>query len=309
MAAWISFDSVREKIAVRINSRERLLKYIMIQMNSEQLRQVQMTELEILLEIDRICKKCGIRYSIIAGTMLGAVRHKGFIPWDDDADVAMLRPEYEKFREACFTELDNNRFYFQDHVCTQGYRWGYGKLRRKDTLFLREYQEHMPYEQGIFVDVFPLDAVPDSHIGRTVMNAQCYMIRKSLWSKVGKIAASNRVKRLIYAVFDLIPEKCLLSALNRMISSAERIDSRWVRILTFPTPNREHGYRKEWYTGGENAVFEGYIFPGVSDADAYLRFKYGNYKEYPPIEQRKTHPVSALSLIETKAVMQGANTE
>ena len=113
----------------------------MLQLDDRQLRQLQMIELEMLVEVDRICKKCGIQYNIIAGTLLGAVRHGGFIPWDDDADVAMLRPEYEKFRKACKTELDTTRFYFQDHRNTRGYRWGYGKLRRKNTLFLRENQE------------------------------------------------------------------------------------------------------------------------------------------------------------------------
>ena len=93
----------------------------MISLNNEMLRQLQMVELELLREVDRICRKCGISYNIIAGTMLGAYRHKGFIPWDDDADVAMLRSEYERFREACRSELDETRFYFQDHTCTPGY--------------------------------------------------------------------------------------------------------------------------------------------------------------------------------------------
>ena len=109
---------------------------------------MQMIQLEMLAEVDRICRKCNIHYNIIAGTLLGAVRHGGYIPWDDDADVAFLRPEYEKFRIACETELDGERFYFQDHRNTKGYRWGYGKLRRKGTLFVREHQEHMPYEQN-----------------------------------------------------------------------------------------------------------------------------------------------------------------
>ena len=111
---------------------------IMIQFDNETLRQVQLIQLEMLIEVDRICKKCNIKYNIIAGTLLGAIRHGGFIPWDDDADVALLRPEYENFRAACKTELDKSRFYFQDHRNTKGYRWGYGKLRRKNTLFLRE---------------------------------------------------------------------------------------------------------------------------------------------------------------------------
>lgn len=93
-------------------------------LTDKELRQVQLTQLEMLTEVDRIYSKCGIHYNIIAGTLLGAVRHGGYIPWDDDADVAFLREEYEKFRIACETELDHTRFYFQDHWNTLGYRWG-----------------------------------------------------------------------------------------------------------------------------------------------------------------------------------------
>lgn len=119
-------------------------------LTEEELRQLQMIEVEMLEEVDRVCKKNGIKYCISAGTQLGAIRHKGFIPWDDDADLAFLRPEYEKFREACERDLDKERFYFQDYRNTPGYRWGYGKIRRKDTEFVRLNQEHMPYEQGGF---------------------------------------------------------------------------------------------------------------------------------------------------------------
>lgn len=107
----------------------------MLELTKEQLRQLQCVQLELLMEVDRICKKCDIQYNIIAGTLLGAIRHGGYIPWDDDADVALLRSEYEKFRNACKTELDKTRFYFQDHRNTKGYRWGYGKLRRKIRFF------------------------------------------------------------------------------------------------------------------------------------------------------------------------------
>ena len=128
----------------------------MITLEEETLRKLQKTELEILIEVDRICQKNRIHYSLTGGTLLGAVRHGGFIPWDDDADISMLRSEYKKFQRACKRDLDTERFYFQDMENTPGYRWGYGKVRRKDTIFLREGQEQMPYEQGIFLDVFLL---------------------------------------------------------------------------------------------------------------------------------------------------------
>ena len=267
-----------------------------VELDKETLRRLQLTELDLLREADRICRKYGIRYCIIAGTMLGAVRHSGFIPWDDDVDIAMLRPEYERFCTVLADELDPQRYEFQDHRHTPGYRWGYGKLRRKDSVFLREHQEHMPYDQGVFMDVFPLDAVPESHFGRTVWNFRCFVIRKLLWSRVGRIADRSPVKRIVYALVDRIPEEKVIRWYERMIRRAGRISSDWVRILMFPTPNRQWGYLKEWYENSEPIRFEGNEFPGVRDYDAYLSFKFGDYLQLPPEEKRKTHPVSRIVL-------------
>lgn len=268
----------------------------MLQLNDETLRQLQMIQLEMLEEVDRICKKCEIKYSIIAGTLLGAIRHGGYIPWDDDADVAFLRPEYEKFRKACKIELDKTRFYFQDHRNTKGYRWGYGKLRRKGTLFLREYQEHMPYEQGISIDIFPLDGVPDNYFLRRMKDVECFCVRKILWSKVGKIAEKSFWKRQIYYILDKIPERVVFRYYHRMIYHANKKETRMVRILMFPTPNDEGGYYRCWYENCIDTVFEGVIFQGIRDYDSYLSFKFGNYMELPPDEKRKVHPVSKLKL-------------
>lgn len=266
----------------------------MIEIDNDTLRKIQMVQLEMLIEVDRICKKCGIHYNIIAGTLLGAVRHGGYIPWDDDADVALLRPEYEKFRQACKTELDTSRFYFQDHRNTKGYRWGYGKLRRKDTLFLREFQEHMLYEQGIFIDIFPLDSVPDNYFLRSFKNFECFCVRKILWSKVGKVAEKNYWKRKVYQLLDKIPEKEVFRYYHTMIRRADKKQTRMVRILMFPTPNSEYGYYRNWYENSTDTEFEGVIFQGIKDYDSYLSFKFGKYMELPPVEKRKVHPVSDL---------------
>lgn len=269
----------------------------MIEIDARSLRQIQMIQLEMLIEVDRICKKCEIHYNIIAGTLLGAVRHAGYIPWDDDADVAFLRSEYERFREACKTELDKSRFYFQDHRNTKGYRWGYGKIRRKNTLFLREYQEHMPYMQGVFIDIFPLDAVPDNYFLRTMKNFECFCVRKILWSKVGKIAEKSFIKRQIYWLLDKIPLEKVFSYYNRMIYKANQKNTKMVRILMFPTPNREYGYYRIWYENSIDIIFEGKIFQGIKDFHIYLSFKFGNYMELPPMINRKTHPVTKLKLL------------
>lgn len=268
----------------------------MICLDDKLLRQVQLIQLEMLVEVDRICNKCGIKYNIIAGTLLGAVRHGGYIPWDDDADVALLRPEYEKFRKACKTELDKSRFYFQDHRNTKGYRWGYGKLRRKDTLFLREHQEHMPYKQGVFIDIFPLDGVPDNYFLRSLKNFECLCVRKLLWARVGKIEERNFWKRQLYKLLDKIPEQHIFRYYHGMVHRAGNNQTRMVRILMFPTPNNEYGYYRNWYEHSIEIEFEGRILQGIQDYDSYLTFKFGNYMELPPIEARKTHPVSKILL-------------
>lgn len=270
----------------------------MIELSSRQLRRLQLVELELLREVDRICTKNGIHYNIIAGTLLGAVRHGGFIPWDDDADVALLRDEYERFRTACETDLDTQRFEFQDDRATPGYRWGYGKLRRKGTAFVREHQEHMPYDQGVFIDVFPLDPVPQGRMGRTWWNLRCWLVRKSLWARVGKVADASGFKRAVYRLLDSTPEEKVLGRLHRLVERSSRIDSDWVRILMFPTPTSDYGYLRRWYEASAPTTFEGVEFSGIADYEGYLSFKFGAWRELPPASQRKTHPVSTLLLPE-----------
>lgn len=148
-------------------------------MTPRELKRLQEIQMELIAEVDRICKKCGIRYNMVGGTMLGAIRHKGYIPWDDDADIGFLCSEYEKFREACKTELNHEKYYMQDLRDTPGYRWGYGKLRRKDTTFLRLNQEHMPYGQGIAIDLMPFDNVPDGSLARWFHFLTCFAYRPS----------------------------------------------------------------------------------------------------------------------------------
>ena len=95
----------------------------------------------MLKEVDRICRKNNIKYSLDSGTLIGAIRHNGFVPWDDDGDVVMLRSEYEKFAEACKKDLNTKRFFLQDFDTDPEYRWGYAKLRYNNTLLLKKGQD------------------------------------------------------------------------------------------------------------------------------------------------------------------------
>lgn len=270
------------------------------QLTQEELRQVQLTQLDLICEVDRICKKMNIQYNMVGGTMLGAIRHKGYIPWDDDADIGFLREEYEKFRQACKTELDHEKYYFQDCRDTEGYRWGYGKLRRKGTEFIRLQQEFMPYGQGIAIDLMPFDNVPDSAIGKRVHKLQCFMYRKIFWSAVGRKTDPNPVKRFGYNLLYQIPEKRLSKSYQRFIECCGKRETKEVRILTFPTPKKIFGYDRRWYTELEEYEFEGKKFPGAVDYSGYLSVKYKNFMELPPMDKRKTHPISKLTLLSQK---------
>ncbi len=109
----------------------------------------------MLIEIDRICRENDIAYYLDGGTLLGAIRHDGFIPWDDDADIVMTRAEYGKFFKACQAgALDTDRFFLQDYTTDPEYRWGYAKLRRNGSEFLRKGQAHVKLNQSVIMDIF-----------------------------------------------------------------------------------------------------------------------------------------------------------
>lgn len=275
------------------------MKNTQIQLSPEQLHKVQLIELEMLIEVKRICEKKQIHYAITGGTLLGAVRHGGFIPWDDDADVLMLRDDYEHFRAACETELDKERFYFQDHTVTPGYRWGYGKLRRVGTEFVRHGQEHMPYEQGIFIDIFPWDNVPDGKIHRRFHDLQCTVIRKVLWSEAGRVSEKAFLLRTIYRMLAKIPLSLVFARYERLMRKYNAKQTQRVRVLMFPVVNKKRiGRSRHYLEHLSEYTFEGERFTGVFDYEEYLNRRYGDWKTLPPESERKTHPISRLRLLD-----------
>ena len=104
------------------------------------------------------------------------------------------------------------------------------------------------------------------------------------------------MKRKIFELLDRIPEERVFAYYHQMIKIAGRKKTRMVRILTFPTPNSEWGYLRCWYENSTDTVFEGKVFQGIKDYDSYLSFKFGEYRELPPVGMRKVHPVSELKL-------------
>jgi lipopolysaccharide cholinephosphotransferase len=188
-------------------------------------------------------------------------------------------------------------FFLQTHSNTHGYRWGYGKIRRVGTEFVRKGQEHMPYPTGVFIDIFPLDNVPDNIYVRRIHNLACTVIRKMLWSAVGAKSDKNVIMRGIYHCISLFPRNFVFLLYNSLMRESNKKSTQMVRILTFPTPdNGYYGYYRRWYVELKDIKFEGHYFPGPKDYDEYLTFKFGNYHEFPPLEERNGHAASRYRL-------------
>ena len=269
----------------------------MIKLEGELLRKLQMTELEMLIEVDRICRKYDIKYSLDGGTLLGAIRHNGFIPWDDDADVVMLRPEYDKFYKACRKELDTERFFLQEYRTDKKYRWGYSKMRRNGTIFLREGQEHVKCNQGVFIDIFVYDSVPDQPIIRRLHLFLCYCIRKGLYSEVGRKNAGNRLLQLWYELLYQIPRNVWFFWIGEIAHKTNKKRHELVRHMTYPYRREcRYGLPRECFDEYIEKDFEGYWFKVFKNYDLYLSRLYGDYMVLPPEDKRKIHPVSKIKL-------------
>ena len=258
------------------------------ELDSKTLRLLQLNELEMLLEFDRICRKNNIKYSLDGGTLLGAIRHKGFIPWDDDVDVMMTGDEYEKFFEACKTDLDEERFFFQDYRTDSGYRWGYGKLRRKDTEYIKSGHERAKYKTGICMDIFRLDPIPDSTKDRKSFLRRMFCIRKIQYSEIGRYATKNILIRLVFAIVYLLPKDTIERIQSLLLKKFDLKDTENVvnAYLPFPRKECEFGYPKKMFDEFIDVEFEGFVFKSIKDYDTFLKMKYGNYLEKPPKDKR-----------------------
>ncbi len=274
------------------------------EIRGEEFRRLQLLQLDMLVEFDRVCRENGINWCLGFGSMLGAVRNGGYIPWDDDADICMLREDYEKFKKVA-GQLDGEVCFFQDHSTDPEYRWGYGKLRRTGTSFVRVGQEHIKCKTGVFVDVFPFDDVPRSVPGQMLQDFYCFLLRKVLWSEVGRLAEGETpFMRGVYSLLSKIPTDWVFARLGKIQRKSSNLTPNKVRILTFRgigklyrkdhAASDRYGIPKKWIAETEDCTFEGKTLRGMANYDDFLTFTYGDYMTPPPEDQRDPHaPVSS----------------
>lgn len=245
-------------------------------------------EVKIALEIQRICEKNGLHCFLVYGTLLGAVRHGGFIPWDDDMDMGMLRADYEKFVEACKTDL-GPEFLWQSWDNDPSYPFIFGKVRLKGTHTQEKFSLE-GVEDGIYVDVFAFDAVPDGAWAEHLQRWWHYYGTRLLWMKKGYgrcIRDESAIQRLRYAATAALVRFIPYDWLRRRIMREQR------RFENLPTrrvaPYSRSYAERAWVSDLVPITFEGKQFWAFRETDAYLRNLYGNYMELPPEDKRVCH--------------------
>lgn len=261
----------------------------------DELRRMQLLLLENLIEFDRVCRKNNIKYVIGFGTLLGAVRHKGFIPWDDDADICMTREEYEKLKKVQ-SELNSNICFFQDNSTEASYPWGYGKVRHANTKYIRLGQEHLKHRTGLMIDIFPMDDIPKTLFGMKLRELTGFVLRKMTYSHVACKSATSKMARFVYGLIAVIPARFTheLSLLLQKKENNHTVNR--AHMIFFPPdglkirtnrPLEKYGWSKEWLTEVAEYEFENHKFLGPRDFDACLKWSYGPYyMELPPMSER-----------------------
>ncbi len=247
------------------------------------LEQHQAVLLELLQVLHGICEKHGISYQLFAGTAIGAVRHGGFIPWDDDLDIIMLRPDYERFLTVAPRELAGGSYYLQGEF---GPHWPmfFSKLRKNGTACLERYIPKDPQmHHGVYIDIFPCDNLSDNALMRKLQFAASKVVIAKSLPRRGYLTRS-RSKKLFMALCRLLPLKPM-HALGLLRS---RPNTKMVHSFFAAAKKYEKNiYPRAWLDGSVLMDFEGGKFPVSKDYDALLRLLYGDYMQLPPPEERQ----------------------
>lgn len=257
------------------------------------IKKLQSVILIISKEIKRICDKNNIDYSMIGGTLIGAVRHKGFIPWDDDMDFVMTRDNYEKFLIVCNKELSSD-FFILNWKNNKCFGSGFTKVMLRDTLAVETGKENVKYPTNIFVDIFPIDNIPNIRRKQIMQKIITYTCIRMLQQKECKYFLRMKgIKKFIYSIVyffsiffshDFLVKICENEMNKYYCKNTEQVTS----IAGF------YGYEKEKMS---KSLFERYVeltfedtcFKAFVGYDIYLRAVFGDYMVLPPIEKRRAH--------------------
>lgn len=252
---------------------------------STSLRDLQKALFEMLNIIDSICQENGIKYSLACGTALGAIRHQGFIPWDDDLDIMLLRSEYKKFLEIAPPLLEKKGYTLQREF-SKTWPMHYSKVRKDNTTYIEDFEIKIQgLHQGIFVDLFPIDNLSDN---RFIADAQWILFHALVAKEMKRrgYKTTSKSKKIAMAVSPIFSEK----ALREFIMQEKNTDSSRVHCFLGGAVIKEHNIFPRFIFNNYIYVrFEEGVYPIVADYDTYLKTCFGDYKKLPPIKDREAH--------------------
>ena len=257
------------------------------------LRQAQLVMLHSLKIIDDICRKNNIEYWLDGGTLLGAVRHSGFIPWDDDIDIGMLRTDFEKFKEIATIELPEDLFLQFEKTDANFFSIIVPlKIRDNKSYAVEQFEKgDEPYNMGLFVDVFAYDHLPENKYKRDFYKYLGKKILKFKRYKIERFRNHNRV--LIYKFLDkFISINILDNWMQKIIKKQNRVNQ---TIIGFGIDSiLTRVYKKKEFFPLIELEFENYKFFAPKNFDYYLKTTYGDYMKIPDIDDRPQHMTKIL---------------
>ena len=266
-----------------------------------QITDIQQNLNQILIHFDGICRQYGLRYYLSNGTLLGAVKYGGFIPWDDDVDVFMPRKDYNRLME--LVETDTERYKLLS--CERDARWRLPFAKLTDThTVLEEAGADFGIQTGLSIDVFPLDQWGDNHTRAEIRALHCHILKRLLCASNAKTFVSPRrgIKRGIlwgiWACGHLAGHKYLLKQIQKQ-SMRVRGQSSYCGCVVWTAYNTGEVLPSEVFQDTAYKSFCGGMYPVPCGYETYLTHLYGDYRRDPPVEKQKSnHDIVAWSIHE-----------
>lgn len=252
-------------------------------------KELQKVEKKLFLEFIKICEENQLTWFVLGGTVLGAVRHKGFIPWDDDIDVAMPREDYERFLNIAQEELPSNMF-LQTYKTDENYPHIFAKIRKSDTTFIETSVSLINMNHGVYLDVFPLDGYPKSKVSQKIFHLKEKILKIAI-SEVFKDEKGSGIsvkKILKNTIAKTIPCRNAVKKLDSLYKKYSYNDSKKVANFGGAWGKKEI-MAKEIFGNGIQGEFEGNKVILPEKTHEYLTLLYGDYMILPPLEKRISH--------------------
>ena len=258
-------------------------------MQEYSLKEIQDLQFEVLVCFDQFCKNNNLRYYLIAGSLLGSVRNKGFIPWDDDIDVAMFRNDYDKFTRLC--SAFDKRFKIENHLICNNVDHALTRILIPDTKIEKGYL-HKTVSDKLYFDIFPLDNVPDDMELRHKQAKKIARYKKILEYKLCKMQKNGFIKRIMKIsrsyLYSFFSYKRLFSRLSDEMQRFNNTECKCVCSMASQYSYDKQTMEKSVYGEPKLTEFNGKMFFSVNHPNVYLSRLYGNdYMQEPPINKRR----------------------